>query len=145
MPPLLWLCQHCERNLVALFVGRATISWILCVVRGRCPVDWSVAVLCGIVAGIVGSIPMWYACESALKGVRVPSIARGLVSVMVSFALLSTSIAVAWALVPDVLVPFGVGEAASFLLLWIVEAWRAWRDAQGAAMHRERTRGESAR
>ncbi len=105
----------------------------------------TLAVLGGIVAGIVGSIPMWYACESALRGVKIPSIASGLVSVMVSFALLSVSTAVAWALVPDVLVPFGVGEAASFLLLWIVEAWRAWRDAQSAAMRRERTRGESAR
>lgn len=105
----------------------------------------ALSVACGLLAGILGALPMLWAFELALRGARTPSMTVGLASVFVTFVALMAFVATAWVLVPTSVMPFGLGEAASFLLVWVIEAWKAWRDAQGGAVPGERNRGESAR
>lgn len=84
----------------------------------------------GVAVGVLGAMPPALLFEQALRKVRPVSVAAGLLSIMVSFAMLSAAVFVVWlASCKDVLV-FGAAEASSFLLVWVVEAARAWRDAQ---------------
>ena len=101
------------------------------------------ACILGALVGIVGALPPAYLFEQALKGTRSVSVAAGLASIFISFAMLSGVTFTVWATTPHNVLCFGVAEAASFLLIWVVEAWRAWRDAHRAAGPGERNRGES--
>lgn len=106
---------------------------------------WIQAVAFGSVIGIVSSVPSAFLFEQALKKVRPVSVAAGLASIMVSFVMMSAAILVVKVTSPNDVLLFGVTAVASFLLLWAIEAIRAWQDAQRGASPRERKRGESTR
>ena len=91
--------------------------------------EWQIIVL-GSALGIVGALPSAYLLERALRRDRAVSVAKGLVSIMVSFAMLSIAIFAAWLAASEHVLAFGVSVVASFLLVWVVEAWRAWRDVK---------------
>lgn len=108
------------------------------------------AIVFGLALGIVGAVPPALLFERALRGARnllaqAPSVAAGLVSIGMSFVLLILPVAIVRVLAPNYVVPFGSAEAASFLLVWAVEGWRAWHDAQQGAAPGERNCGESTR
>lgn len=103
------------------------------------------AILAGSVCGLLGALPSGVLLERALTNRQAPTVADGLVSVMISFLTLSCTIVVVRMISRDDVLVFGVAEALSFLLVWVVEAARAWRDAQCGASPRERKSGESAR
>lgn len=96
------------------------------------------AIIVGSAFGILGALPSAVLFERALGRHRAPSVAAGLVSVMASFTTLSCAILVVWMVSRDDVLAFGVAEAVSFLLVWVIEAVRAWRDAQRGASPRER-------
>jgi hypothetical protein len=104
--------------------------------------SWAMAIAVGALLGVVGSVPTAYLFELALKKDRRVSVAAGLVSIMVSFALLAGALLVVWAASRESVLPFGCAEAVSLLLVWAVEAWRAWRDANAPASSGERKSGE---
>lgn len=80
----------------------------------------------GAACGIAGSIPPAVLLERVLKrGMRV-KVAHGLASILVSFAFMSAALAVVRMVARSEILTFGVGMMASFLLLWGVEALRAW-------------------
>lgn len=100
-------------------------------------------VLVGALLGIAGSVPSAVLLELALRKGRAIGVAAGLVSVIASFILLAGALLVVWFVSRDEVLPFGCAEAVSFLLVWTVEAWRAWRDANPPASGpRERKSGE---
>ena len=103
------------------------------------------AVAFGSVIGIVSSVPMAFLFEQALRRTRPVSVASGLAGILVSFVMMSAAIFVVRMTSPNDVLLFGVAEVASFLLLWAVEAGRAWHDAQRGARPGERNRGESTR
>lgn len=85
----------------------------------------------GIVCGIVGCLPQAFLFKRALKGNKGVRVALGLASVVASFVTLSLAILAAWVVAPGQTLAFGTVTVASFLLLWGVEAVRAWRAANG--------------
>lgn len=91
--------------------------------------EWQIVVL-GSVLGIVGALPSAYLLEGALRKDRAVSVAKGLVSIMLSFVMLSGAIFAVWLVAREHVLVFGVSVVASFLLVWAVEAWRAWRGAK---------------
>lgn len=101
------------------------------------------AIIMGSVIGIVGALPPAFLFELALKKDKRVNVAVGLASILISFIMLSIAVFVIWLAARELVLPFGVAEATSFLLVWAVEAGRAWRDAQSGASPRERNRGES--
>ena len=96
----------------------------------------------GALLGLVGSVPPAYLFEQALKRGRSVSVGAGLVSILVSFTLLTGSLLLAWVVSRESVLPLGCAEAASLLLVWVVEAWRAWKDANAPASSGERKSGE---
>ena len=88
------------------------------------------SIVVGSVLGIVGALPSVFLLELALRNDRRASVPVGLASIMLSFAMLTAAIFAVWLTSREQVLAFGVAEVASFLLLWSVEAWRAWRDAQ---------------
>lgn len=103
------------------------------------------AIVVGLFLGLVGSLPPAVLFELALSKRRSVGVAAGLASILASFSVLSGGIlAVRLVAQQDVLV-FGVSAVASFLLVWVVEAWKGWRAAQGEVDPTERKRGESSR
>lgn len=101
------------------------------------------AIIMGSVIGVIGALPPALLFELALRNDQRVNVAVGLASILISFIMLSVAVFVIWLAARGLVLPFGVAEAASFLLVWAVEAWRAWRDAQSGASPRERNRGES--
>ena len=85
------------------------------------------AICVGAALGLVGSLPPAALFELALRKTRPVSVAAGFAGARTELLL------------------FGCAEAASFLLVWAVEAWRAWRDANAPARPGERNSGESTR
>ncbi len=106
---------------------------------------WVPAVVLGSACGLIGALPSAFLLERALRKDSTPTVAGGIASIMVSFALLTCTILVAWLVSRRVVLVFGVAEVASFLLVWSIEAVRAWRDAQRGASPGERKRGEPTR
>lgn len=92
----------------------------------------------GMVMGVVGSVPPAFLFEQALRDARFVSVASGLASIMASFSMLSVAIFAIWLTAPQKVLFFGIGLVASFLLVWAVEAWRAWCAAQRYAGPGER-------
>ena len=88
------------------------------------------AIALGFILGIVASLPTAFLFERALKGVRKVSVGAGFVGILASFLMLTCAILAVWAVSRDDVLAFGSAAAGSFLLLWVVEAWRAWHDAQ---------------
>lgn len=92
----------------------------------------------GILLGLVGTAPSAYLFERALKKGRSVSVGAGIASILLSFALLVGSLLVARSVARESVLPLGCAEVASLLLVWAVEAWRAWRDAGADASSGER-------
>ena len=86
------------------------------------------AVILGALIGLLASLPSAVLFERALAGNRSVNVAVGLASIMSSFVLLTASLLVVWLWARDEVLVFGCAQAGAFLLLWSVEAWRAWRD-----------------
>ncbi len=103
----------------------------------------ALAVVLGIVLGVVGALPSAVLLGWVLKEERHVSVAAGLVSTAISFATLSAALVVVWLVARELVLPFGISEATTFLLIWAVEAWRAWRDAQRSVRPGERKSGGS--
>jgi hypothetical protein len=103
------------------------------------------AICVGAALGLVGSLPPAALFELALRKTRPVSVAAGFVGIMASFTILVVALLAVWAVARTELLLFGCAEAASFLLVWAVEAWRAWRDANAPARPGERNSGESTR
>ena len=99
----------------------------------------------GSFLGIVGALPSAYLFEQALRKVRPVSVASGLASILASYIMLCVAVFVVWLVSRENALPFGVAEAVSFLLVWAIEAWRGWHDAQRGVGSGERKRGESTR
>ena len=92
----------------------------------------------GTFVGVASCLPSAMLFERALKGSRAPSVAIGLVSMVVSFAMLVGALVVIRLVSQESVLVFGCAEAASFLMVWVVEAWRAWRSANGFSRPGER-------
>lgn len=99
----------------------------------------------GVAVGVLGAVPPALLFEQALRKARPVSVAAGLAGIMVSFVMLSVAVFVVWLTSRKDVLVFGTAEASSFLLVWVVEALRAWRGAQQGVAPRERNRGESTR
>ncbi len=92
----------------------------------------SVAIALGVLVAFVASAPSAYLFECALREKAQVSLAGGLLSVMFSFVALTTAILIVYSVTSEMTLVFGCGAAFAFLLLWTVEAVRAWRRANGA-------------
>lgn len=103
------------------------------------------AIVVGMALGVIGSIPPAVLFERALRGPQSPSVAMGLVAIMVSLGLLASALFVVRLVWRSQLLAFGCAEVFSFLLVWGVEAWRGWQAANALAGPGERNRGESTR
>ena len=101
--------------------------------------------LLGSVVGVVGALPSAYLLEQALRKERSVSVAKGLVSIIFSFAMLSGAIFAAWLVARTHVLVFGVSVVTSFLLVWVFEAVRACNDARRGVRQKERKSGESSR
>ena len=88
------------------------------------------AAVLGAILGVAASIFPAILFERALRGSRDTSVAIGLLSILGSFAVLTCSVLVVWAVSRSDLLAFGCAEVVSFMLLWAVEAGRAWKEAQ---------------
>ncbi len=86
-------------------------------------------IIVGSLSGLVGALPPALLFERALRGSRPIEVASGLVSIMISFMLLSVALLIVAVVARKDVLVFGCAEVASFLLVWVIEAWRAWRDA----------------
>ena len=95
------------------------------------------AILMGVVLGIASSLPAMFLFEQALGNRHHPRVAVGLICIVASFVVLSAAVLRVWLIAPGSVLVFGASEAVSFLLVWAVEAWRAWRAAQGDALGRK--------
>lgn len=85
-----------------------------------------VVIMEGAACGLVGSIPPAILFEGVLKrGMRV-KVARGLASILASFAFMSAALAVVRMVARDAVLVFGVAMMATFVLFWGAEALRAW-------------------
>lgn len=90
--------------------------------------DWYVAIA-AIVCGVAGALPQAYLFERALKGYKGVRIDLGLLSVLVSFVMLTLVLLVVWLVAPAQELVFGTVMVSAYLALWGVEAVRAWRAA----------------
>lgn len=106
---------------------------------------WVQAVVFGSFLGVVSTVPSALLFERAMGTGRPPSVAMGLASILGSFLVLAGAEYLVWTLARGDALAFGVSETASFLGVWVVEALRAWRDAQRGVAPGERKTGESAR
>ncbi len=88
------------------------------------------AIIMGSVIGIIGALPPAFLFELALRKDQRVNVAVGLASILISFIMLSVAVFVIWLAARELVLPFGTAEAVSFLFVWVVEAWRAWRDVK---------------
>ena len=84
----------------------------------------------GLAVGVLGAVPPAVLFEQALRGTRSVIVYAGLSSIMVSLAMVDVAVFVVRLVSQANVLLFGVAEAGSFLLVWVAEATRAWRDAQ---------------
>lgn len=89
-------------------------------------------VFSGVICGCAGALPQAYLFEGALRGQESVSMARGVLSVLVSFATLTLLLLVVWLVAPEEELVFGGAMVSAYLVLWSIEAVRAWRSANAA-------------
>lgn len=94
-----------------------------------------VVIVGGAACGVVGGIPPAILFEGVLKrGMRV-RVARGVASILVSFAAMSVALVAVRMVARSETLAFGTAMTSAFLLFWGVEALRAWaarNDGQGS-------------
>ena len=95
-----------------------------------------VAVVAGVLFGLLGCVAPAVLFERALRGGNAVSLAAGLAAVIVSFLTLTVVLLVVYTATDTGFLEFGCALVVSFLLFWGVEAIRAWRAANGRAPHR---------
>lgn len=107
--------------------------------------DGVCAIVAGSAFGVLGALPPAVLFERALRRSHPVGVAAGLASILAAFAVHTCSILVVWLVSRADVLLFGAAEVISFLLVWVVEAVRAWRDAQRDTSPGERKSGESSR
>ncbi len=99
--------------------------------------DFTTAIIAGVLCGLAGSFAPAFLFEKALKpGTRV-SMSAGVACIMVSFVFMSLALLAVFTLASTEVFTFGCAMVLSFLLFWAVEAVRAWKAAQAAQRARE--------
>ena len=91
--------------------------------------DLPVAIVSGALFGLLGCAAPAALFERALRGGATVSLAAGVAAVAVSFLSLTVVLLVVYLVTSEHFLEFGTAMVASFLLLWGVEAARAWRAA----------------
>lgn len=88
-------------------------------------------ILAGAVCAVIGSVFPGFLFEKALKeGKRAKvSMSLGMASIFSSFVLLSLAQLAVYCFASEKALTFGCAMVASFLLIWAVEAARAWKAA----------------
>lgn len=90
-----------------------------------------VAVVSGALFGLLGCVAPAVLFERALRGKAKVSMTAGLAAVGASFLTLTVVLLVVHLAADTGFLEFGCSMIAAFLLLWAVEAIRAWRAANG--------------
>ena len=91
--------------------------------------DLPVAIVSGALFGLLGCVAPAALFERALRGDAPVSLAAGIAAVFASFMTLTVVLLVVYLVTSEHFLEFGTAMVASFLLLWGVEAARAWRAA----------------
>ena len=98
--------------------------------------DPQVAVVAGVLFGLLGCVAPAVLFERALRGGPGVSLASGIAAVGVSFFSLTVVLFVVYTATNAGFLEFGCALVAAFLLFWGIEAIRAWRVANGRSSHR---------
>ena len=103
-----------------------------------CSLNTTLVIVVGVICGLVGSLPSAYLFEVALKNVAgeaagTASVANGLVSILVSFSMLSLATLVVYFVARESTLTFGCAMNTAFLAVWGIESIRGWRAANGRA------------
>lgn len=88
------------------------------------------SVALGLLCGLIGALPQAYVLEHVRTGRRNASIALGLLSAIVTFVMLVCCLFVVWCVAPTQALSFGLALVFAYLTFWVIEALRAWKDAQ---------------
>lgn len=99
--------------------------------------DGLLVVIAGCVLGCVSCLPAAWLFEHALKGEAQAGVTAGFAGILCSYTLLVLALIAVWIFRREQVLAFGCAEAASLLLFWGVEAWRAWRSANSPASGRK--------
>ena len=91
--------------------------------------DLPVAIVSGALSGLLGCVAPAALFERALRGDAPVSLAAGIAAVFASFMTLTVVLLVVYLVTSEHFLEFGIAMVASYLLLWVVEAARAWRAA----------------
>ena len=91
--------------------------------------DLPAALVSGALVGLLGCVAPAALFERALRGRAPVSLAAGMAAVLVSFLTLTVVLLVVYLATSEHFLEFGIAMVASYLLLWVVEAARAWRAA----------------
>jgi hypothetical protein len=100
--------------------------------------DTTLVIAVGVICGLAGALPPAYLFEVALKNgaskaAGTASVANGLLSILVSFAMLSLATFVVYFAARESTLAFGCAMITAFLAVWGVESIRGWRAANGRA------------
>ena len=98
--------------------------------------DSQVAIVSGVLFGLLGCVAPAAFFERALRGNSGVSLASGIAAVGVSFFSLTVVLLVVYTATNAGFLEFGCALVAAFLLFWGIEAIRAWRVANGRSSHR---------
>ena len=98
--------------------------------------DPQVAVVAGVLFGLLGCVAPAVLFERALRGSPGVSLASGIAAVGVSFFSLTVVLLVVYTATNAGFLEFGCALVAAFLLFWGIEAIRAWRVANGRSSYR---------
>lgn len=91
--------------------------------------DLPIAIASGALFGLLGCVAPAVLFERALRGDATVSLAAGIAAVFVSFLSLTVVLLVVYLVTSRHFLEFGISMVVSFLLLWGIEATRAWRAA----------------
>ena len=94
--------------------------------------DFSVAVISGAFFGLLGCVAPAMLFERALRGGAGPSLASGIAAVGVSYDTLTVVLLEVYTATDTGFLEFGSSMVVSFLLVWVIEAVRGWRAANGS-------------
>ena len=96
-------------------------------------VEPPVAIVSGVLFGLMGCVAPAALFERALRGGAQVSLGAAIAAVGVSFFTLTAVLLVVYTATNAGFLEFGCAMVGSFLLFWAVEAVRGWRAANGRA------------